>query len=73
MNVDLNVHYLCTSPLKIIETHTVMILYYIVHGLFVTIMVTTKRPYVRILIDSLLVVRYIETHIHIHTACLDVH
>ena len=43
------------------------------HGLFVTIMVTTKRPYECILIDSLLGVRYIETDIHIHTACLDVH
>ena len=45
----------------------------IVHGLFVTIIVTTKRPYVCILIDSLLGVRYIVTDIHIHTACLDVH
>ena len=44
--------------------------YYIVHGLFVTIMVTTKRLYVCILLDSLLGVRYIETGIHIHTACL---
>ena len=60
-NVDLNVRYPCTSPLKIID---------IVHGLFVTIMVTTKRPYECILIDSLLEVRYIETDIHIHTACL---
>ena len=47
--------------------------YNIVHGLFVTIMVTTKRPYVCILIDSLLGVRYIETVIHIHTAFLDAH
>ena len=72
MNVDLNVCYPCTSPLKIIKTHTVMI-YYIVHGFFVTIMVTTKRPHVCILIDSLLEVRYIETDIHLHIACLDAH
>ena len=69
MNVDLNVRHPCTSPLKIIEIHTVMI----VHDLFVTIMVITKRPHVCILIDSLLGVRYIETGIHIHTACLGVH
>ena len=71
MNVDLNVCYPCTSPLKIIVLHHAV--YYIVHDLFVTIMVTTKTPHTCILIDNLLGVRYIETDIHIHTAYLDVH
>ena len=42
-------------------------------GLFVIIMVTIKRPHILRLIDSLLGVKYIETDIHIHTTCLDVH
>ena len=43
-------------------------------GLFVTIMVTIKRPHnILRLIDSLLGVKYIETDIHIHTTCLNVH
>ena len=36
-------------------------------------MVTTNEPHACILIDVLLGVRYIETDIHIHTACLDFH
>ena len=44
-------------------------------GLFVTVMVTIKRSHILRLIDSLLGVKYIETDIHVHTACLaiDVH
>ena len=45
----------------------------LVHDLFVTIMVITKRTHACIPIDSLLGVMYIEIDIHIHTACLDVH
>ena len=56
MNVDLNVHYPCTSPLKIIETHMVMILLYCPWSLCYHYG-DTKRPYVCMLIDSLLGVR----------------
>ena len=40
------------------------------HDLFVTIMVTTKRPRACIQIDSLVSGKVLK---YIHTACLDVH